>query len=250
MKPSFYIIAFLLMAAGGLNAQSTDQSEREQQDREQAEERDRTVKGRRTDNELKDDRGQVPETNAEDLQNSDHQSNNNSDESTNEADSANAVAGGANEVVQRNEDQPQNEQSRYLAPAVIQRTTSASGSPAVLAPENGDGLDGTNTVQRAKPNMAGAQEPGNLNLSEHNVEGSNYDAGRQVQDTEDIPAVIGSPEQQQRASEMEGKKLENGTLKDAESPEEKARENANIETDSTQHRSSAKSPSPEKNGES
>jgi hypothetical protein len=42
------------------------------------------------------------------------------------------------------------------APAVTQETSSQSGSPAVLSPENGTDRDGTNNVQRAKPNMAGS----------------------------------------------------------------------------------------------
>jgi hypothetical protein len=43
------------------------------------------------------------------------------------------------------------------APPVLQRTTSGSGSPAVLSGENGKDPDGTNTVQRAQSNMAGAK---------------------------------------------------------------------------------------------
>lgn len=42
---------------------------------------------------------------------------------------------------------------------VNQRTTSSAGSPGILAPENGRAPDGTNTVQRAKPNMAGSPVP-------------------------------------------------------------------------------------------
>ena len=41
-------------------------------------------------------------------------------------------------------------------PAVPQTTTSQGGSPAVLADDDGDGRDGTNNVQRASMNMAGA----------------------------------------------------------------------------------------------
>ena len=45
-------------------------------------------------------------------------------------------------------------------PAVLQETTSQSGSPAVLSGEEGSDRDGTNNVQRAKPNMAGSDVKG------------------------------------------------------------------------------------------
>jgi trimeric autotransporter adhesin len=45
-------------------------------------------------------------------------------------------------------------------PAVIQESSSQSGSPAVLSGEEGSDRDGTNNVQRAKPNMAGSDVKG------------------------------------------------------------------------------------------
>lgn len=39
-------------------------------------------------------------------------------------------------------------------------TTSSAGSPALLAEDNGRSADGTNTVQRASPNIAGSPVPG------------------------------------------------------------------------------------------
>ena len=50
-------------------------------------------------------------------------------------------------------------------PAVVQTTSSSSGSPAVPAGNSGKQRDGTNTVQRATMNMAGSPAE-NLNLSE------------------------------------------------------------------------------------
>lgn len=51
------------------------------------------------------------------------------------------------------------------APAIPQTTESSSGSPAVLAEDDGEARDGTNTVQRASMNMAGSPV-NNLNLTE------------------------------------------------------------------------------------
>jgi hypothetical protein len=45
-------------------------------------------------------------------------------------------------------------------PAVNQETSSQSGSPAVLSTDKGSDRDGTNNVQRAEPNMAGAKVNG------------------------------------------------------------------------------------------
>jgi hypothetical protein len=55
------------------------------------------------------------------------------------------------------------------APAVIQSTSSESGSPSILSNENGSGRDGTNNVQRAKPNIAGAEVPSNMNIEQRNT---------------------------------------------------------------------------------
>jgi hypothetical protein len=46
------------------------------------------------------------------------------------------------------------------APAVIEETSSQSGSPAVLSGTKGAERDGTNNIQRAKPNMEGSSVNG------------------------------------------------------------------------------------------
>jgi hypothetical protein len=46
------------------------------------------------------------------------------------------------------------------ATGISTTTSSSSGSPAVLSRNDGDERDGTNTVQRAKPNMAGSPVDG------------------------------------------------------------------------------------------
>ena len=56
------------------------------------------------------------------------------------------------------------QQAEANVPAVSQTTTSSSGSPGVLAGENGKERDGTNNVQRATMNMVGSPVR-NLNLS-------------------------------------------------------------------------------------
>jgi hypothetical protein len=53
-------------------------------------------------------------------------------------------------------------------PAVSQTTSSQSGSPAVLAEEDGRMRDGTNNIQRATMNMAGSPVD-NMNVTEGNV---------------------------------------------------------------------------------
>jgi hypothetical protein len=64
------------------------------------------------------------------------------------------------------------------APAVIQTTSSESGSPAILSKDNGKGRDGTNNVQRSSYNMAGAEVPGNMNLSGKNRGERNVNMGK------------------------------------------------------------------------
>jgi hypothetical protein len=64
------------------------------------------------------------------------------------------------------------------APAVVQTTTSESGSPAILSKDNGKGRDGTNNVQRSSYNMAGAEVPGNMNLSDKNRGERNVNMGK------------------------------------------------------------------------
>jgi hypothetical protein len=91
-------------------------------------------------------------------------------------------------VITPNENQPQDAEGRKSnAPAVIQRTTSESGSPAILSKENGEGKDGTNTVQRSKPNMAGAEVPGNMRLSKKNSAERNINAGKEIRKQEEQP---------------------------------------------------------------
>lgn len=189
-------------------SQAGDKKEKEL-DKTQESQRSRSTQGLRTDNELKDDRGEVqtneyrPEAQGD---STDWQENNAND----------AQQSPPSEVVEPNPDQGlgndddgnnlTNENNttqggeRNEAPAVIQRTTSESGSPAVLSEDNGRKRDGTNNVQRATPNIAGAKEPGNMNLSEKNVGERNQNTGAQTKtrEQEDTPARIPSKKQQEK----------------------------------------------------
>lgn len=77
------------------------------------------------------------------------------------------------------------------APAVIQTTSSEGGSPAILSKDNGKGRDGTNNVQRSSYNMAGAEVPGNMNLSDKNRGKRNVNTGKtRVKKQEAQPVTI------------------------------------------------------------
>jgi hypothetical protein len=77
------------------------------------------------------------------------------------------------------------------APAVIQTTTSESGSPSILSENNGYERDGTNNVQRSSYNMAGAEVPGDMNLSDKNRGKRNVNMSKtRVKKQEEQPASI------------------------------------------------------------
>jgi hypothetical protein len=117
------------------------------------------------------------------------------------------------EVLQKNQDQglsadddgngltnednkTQSGEKETNTPAVIQRTTSESGSPAILSGEDGKKRDGTNNVQRATPNIAGAEEISNTNLSEKkNTEQNRKTDAPRVKKQEEQPAMT-APESQ------------------------------------------------------
>jgi hypothetical protein len=124
------------------------------------------------------------------------------------------------------------------APSVIQETSSQSGSPAVLS-ESKDGRDGTNNVQRAKPNMAGSPvggqqsntqgnkksqvnkntnakqqsgdkvtEPGNdnINTSEHNAGTKVGDKASKNEKPQDVVAMDKNPKLAKEGNSKDSKK--------------------------------------------
>ena len=210
-------IAAIAFSAVSFNAwsQAGDKKEKEL-DKTQENERERSTQGLRTDNELKDDRGEV-------------QSNQyrKSGENSN-ADTTSSGSQANDEVIEPNTDQglgtdddgngltnenntTQGGEKNNNTPAVIQRTSSESGSPAVLSGNNGKERDGTNNVQRATPNMAGAKEPGNLNLSKKNTESKNQNTGTEtkIRKEEEVPARV-------RDNRSKINKVENDTLGNAD----------------------------------
>src|SRR5688572_6976919 len=197
MKILATITAAFALSAVSFSAmsQAGDKKEKEM-DKTQESERTRSTQGLRTDNELKDDRGEVQ---SNQYRNSDTSG----DENQN---------GNQGEVIEPNKDQglgsdddgnnltnenntTQGGEKNNNTPAVIQRTSSESGSPAVLSGNNGKERDGTNNVQRATPNMAGAKEPGNMNLSKKNVGERNQNTGNEsrIREQEHQPTQINEP---------------------------------------------------------
>lgn len=189
-------IAVITLSAISFSAysQAGDKKEKEL-DAKQESERARSTQGIRTDNELKDDRQEV--------QSIEYRK---SSTDTSESENQNEIQ---DEVIEPNTDQglgsdddgnnltnenntTQDGEQRNNAPAVIQRTSSESGSPAVLSGNNGRERDGTNNVQRATPNMAGAKEPGNMNLSEKNDAPRNRNTGTEnkIRKQEEQPTRI------------------------------------------------------------
>jgi len=85
---------------------------------------------------------------------------------------------------------------------IIDRTTSGSGSPAVLSEGEGEERDGTNNVQRAKPNMAGSRVDG-LKTGKRQV-----DQDREIRDaTVPQPSGSGSEVSQERKFNQQGQRM-------------------------------------------
>lgn len=179
-----------------------------------AEERDRSMGGYRTNNELKDDRGEITPAN-------------------NDAGEDNIRAQqreGSTAPLSRNENQmaapgspTDTTEQKSNAPAVIQRSTSEGGSPSVLSDNNGYGRDGTGNVQRAKPNMAGAEVPGNFNTAEKNTQQSNSVNGQSnIRREEETPTQITNRDEPSQKEAASTKKKDDN---DKKSSRKKDREN-------------------------
>ncbi|HEY0743970.1 MAG TPA: hypothetical protein VGD40_21035 [Chryseosolibacter sp.] len=188
-------------------SQAGDKKEKEL-DKTQESQRARSTQGVRTDNELKDDRGEVqsneyrPESRGDSTKWEENEKNDDQQSPPSEVIEPNPDQGlgsddDGNGLTEENNTTQGGEQNE--APAVIQRTSSESGSPAVLSEDNGRKRDGTNNVQRATPNIAGAKEPGNMNLSEKNVGERNRNTGAETKtrEQEHTPARIPSKKEQQ-----------------------------------------------------
>lgn len=185
-----------------------------------AEERVRSMGGYRTNNELKDDKGEITPANndaGEDNIRAQQQEESTAPVSRNE--SQMAASGSETDTT---------EQSN--APAVIQRSTSEGGSPSVLSDNNGYGRDGTGNVQRAKPNMAGAEVPGNFNTAEKNTQQTdNVNGKTNVRKEEETPPQISSrgneSADQEEAQEEDEASSDKKNNDDKKSSKKKEREN-------------------------
>lgn len=166
-KASTIIILALFFLTWNVNAQNGDKKEKELKSKQQRE-RSRSLGGQRTQSDIPADQSTT----------------NKKGEAVDTVSTADNAAG-SDGVVERNKDQS-GRPAKGTAPAVIQRTTSESGSPAVLSEENG-GRDGTNNVQRAKPNIAGAKEPGNMNLEKKNSGEQNTKVRNKILKQEERP---------------------------------------------------------------
>lgn len=183
------ITIWLLVTSFALCQSGTDK--KAAAEKKASEERQRSVTGQRTENELKDDKGTNPppvDKSHDGLPNSEQQQ----------------PGQQSGQVVPSNEDQSgtQNAQGAQAqtsnASSVIQTTTSESGSPSILSPNNGNGRDGTNNVQRAKPNIAGAEVPSNMNLDKKNTDARTPNPGSsRIRKEEEQPARITSPGREQ-----------------------------------------------------
>lgn len=180
------ILGASMMLAWDVAAQSGDKKEKQLKEK-QRQEQSRSLGGQRTDNEYKDDRREVPDRVAEERQSV-------GDTSTNVP----LRSRGEGEVVPRNEDQPKST-TAVNTPAVIQRTSSESGSPAVTSSD--DSRDGTNNMQRAKPNIAGAKEPGDMGLDRKNSGVRNRKGNENVRQQEEMPQMDVSKREQQQDQE-------------------------------------------------
>jgi hypothetical protein len=176
------MVSIMLVISLNANAQSGDKKEKELKSK-QLKERSRSLGGQRTQSDIPGDKSTA-------------------DENTQAADTVSSADNdsGNNAVVERNEDQP-GRPAKGTAPAVVQKTTSESGSPSVLSDDNGEGRDGTNNVQRAKPNIAGAEEPGNMNLSKKNAGEKNIKVDSKIQRQEERPQATRSGKESESVSD-------------------------------------------------
>jgi hypothetical protein len=183
MKTIFYYLLVFLFTASLAKAQSASGKKKAAENKATIE-RQRSLGGQRTENELKDDKHQIQPTNhlrgtpansAADT--SDVNPNKKNQQTPPEVVPTNKDQGSAANDNGNNANNSgsssQGNSSANNAPAVIQRTSSESGSPSVLSKNNGSDRDGTNNVQRSTYNMAGAKVSGNWNLDKKNRQGQN-----------------------------------------------------------------------------
>lgn len=231
MKKTISIGVLVLCLSVGVQAQS-GKEKLEAAEREAANERERSLGGKRTANYLKDDQGKVQAA-----ENASGDSTATANEQTEDAKSQGESESGqpadnGNGLMNANEEESNQannsigntkDEEKTSTPAVIQQTSSESGSPSVISQEDGKGRDGTGNVQRATPNMVGSPVPANWNLADKNVNPSNTEAGTQVRQQEEQPSRTG-PDREDTGAQGKG---------DAQA-EQKAGENTQADQTDTQ----------------
>lgn len=160
---------YLLLTSYGISFGQSGKEELEKAEKEASEKRQRGFGGQRTENELKDERGKLPANQKNKIGDGVQRTEQKNPSGQNNSDNK-------SEVIKSNEDQTSSKNgtmadssgNQSTTTAVIQRTTSESGSPSVLSSDNGRERDGTNNVQRSTLNIAGSPVRGNLNLDRKN----------------------------------------------------------------------------------
>jgi hypothetical protein len=166
MKIKIILIGCLLCALSAF-AQKNGKENLKKAEREAKEERQRAFGGLRDESNLKHTKRTLPRNQQSKVtEGAQEQPDNGTPQNS----------GQSKEVIERNSDQPvaknknasDSSGNQSAPPAVIQRTTSESGSPSMLSADNGRGRDGTNNVQRSSINVAGSPMRGNYNLDAKN----------------------------------------------------------------------------------
>jgi hypothetical protein len=187
------IILGLLLVSDLATAQAGDKKEKQLKEK-QLLERQRSLGGQRAESDQIDEKGKTQGSHQDQNQNqsNDQQEKENNDQKNNDSiitpnKDQNPEASDGADMEENNNDQQAAKREKSNAPAIIQTTTSESGSPAVLSKDNGRSRDGTNNIQRSTYNMAGAKIPDNMNLAGKNAGGRNFNTGKRIRQQEDMP---------------------------------------------------------------
>lgn len=191
------VIALLITSSLAIAQSGTDKKEAE---KKAATERQRSMGGYKTENEMKDEKGEITPVSPT------------SDGNENRTETRQQEKNAPGSVVSPNEIQTTSSgdsSSRASnTPSVIQPTTSESGSPSILSENNGRGRDGTGNVQRAKPNIAGAQVPEEMNLGKENSKQTdNSNGSSRIREEEEMPARITSGQNSGQVKADDGEKV-------------------------------------------
>lgn len=177
----------LLLSGGFAFAQQSGRERRIAAEKKAALERSRSMGGFRSGNDVKDDKEAPKAATQQPGGLEEHTPSNQPDPNDDSGSKGNKDQSGATSSGNNAASTESGKAANSNAPVVLQRTTSESGSPSVLSKDNGRGRDGTNNVQRATYNMAGAEVPANMNLSRKNRSEKNMNTGTRIMKQEEQP---------------------------------------------------------------